>query len=89
MNQNYEAIVTMIKELGKAVSEKISHAPYDRTTPAVVVGIEGLRYKILMQGMNYIVPCSTDITLSVTDKVWVTIPCNKYNKMYISGRRFD
>lgn len=54
---------------------------------SVVQEISGSKYKVLINGNTFWIPCGTNLTLSVGKPVWVHIPNGDTKKAFILAYR--
>lgn len=59
----------------------------DKTVSGIVTEVLGFdRYKVLLQGAEYNIPCAIQMSFAVRDKVWVTIPQGNFQNKFICGK---
>ena len=81
-----EAVVTMAKQIAKSL--QYSETAFDKTFISVVQTVnENGTYDVLDDYgvVRNVVLALPNVTLSVGQRVYVTIPCGDLKKMYISG----
>ena len=87
MEDAVEAIKILSQEIKRAVHNYLAKASFDKTVAGYITGISDNKYQVEIKGAVYTVPSSIDIQFSAGDSVWVTIPQNDWDNMYIAGRR--
>ena len=55
--------------------------------PTVVLGVEGDKYKVKIDGIDYNVKDGIGLSPTVGTKVWVHLPNGKIDLAYIAARR--
>ncbi len=55
--------------------------------PTVVLGIEGDKYLVQIDGSNYQIKDGINLNPTVGTKVWVHLPNGKINQAYIAAKR--
>lgn len=82
MDNNYESIVILVKELGKAVDTKIANAPFDRTVAGTIVRVDSAtQYGVLISGKEYSISTKNVMNYILGQRVQVLIPQNDWNKI--------
>lgn len=71
------------------VDTKLKKYKTDITLPSVIIDVENNgKYKILLDGKNYIVKCSLpNVDLRAGQSVWIKIPNGDFNSKHICGIR--
>ena len=77
-----DAILKMTEGIITTVNKKINDASYDKTVKARITEIiQNDKYKVCFNGSTYTVKAKN--TYEVNDIVYVMIPQNNYNEMFI------
>lgn len=87
MQNETAAVETLSKEMIHAAQFIMESVPADRTIRAKITEhIGGHIYKISIKGAIYKAPFCLDETLSVGDSVWVMVPQNNWNDIFIYAK---
>lgn len=80
-----EASEIILGAVDEAINRYQSTAPFDKSIKGRVIKIIGKdTYSVLINGQEYSVRTSTDnMDVKVNDQVWITIPQNKWDSMFI------
>lgn len=82
MSDITDAIQKMIEGIISAVDKKVDDAAYDKTIKARITEVAGNnKYKVYFNGNTYTIKGKN--TYEVNDIVYVMIPQNNYNEMFI------
>lgn len=74
--------------LWKSLSQFDQPIKSDITLPGRIKAVLGNHaYTVQVGGAAYDISTSTDLTFSVNEAVWVTVPQGSYSSMFICGRR--
>lgn len=88
MNNESNAITSIINKVTDAINGKISNLSYDKTFPTVSYGKdENGKYKIVYEGRLRSVQNALPCEIATGSLVWVKIPCGKLREMHICGLR--
>ena len=86
MNKIQSEIIGAIEQL---VSRKVETAGYDKTNAGTVLEVLGdNQYRVLINGSQHTLYCAVNMTFTVGNAIWITIPQNDMSKAYICGRRY-
>lgn len=85
MDINEKAIQELMNGIEIYVKQLISSAEYDKTKRARIMAInsDSGTYTVLLDGTNYEGIKTRGGSCSINDMVWIKIPLNNYNNMYI------
>ena len=78
-----ELLNTIETFVDKTLSKKI----FTRVIPSVVTGIENGKYKVNIDGNNYLIKDAVGINPTVGMGVWVMIPESGIGQSFIVGKR--
>lgn len=68
-------------------AHEVDKSGLDKTMSGIVTGVLGSdRYKVLLYGAEYDIPCAIQMSFAVRDKVWVTVPQGNFQNKFISGK---
>lgn len=85
-NENNKALDILVSKITSIVNNAVANLKYDKTFQATIWGInDDGTYKINYLGKTYNVPNALPSTLSLGQKVQVSIPSGVFRNMYISG----
>ena len=79
-----EEILQAIKTI---IKKEIQKQPPTRVIPSVVTGIENGKYKVNIDGNNYLIKDAVGINPTVGMGVWVMIPDVGIGQAFIVGKR--
>lgn len=80
-----EAVQTIAKLVASVIPKDDS---YDKTIEGEIVSIEADGFYVVdIRGKTYKTYSPTDLTFTLHERVWVTIPCNDMSKLIIFGRK--
>lgn len=83
MNEEFEAIKIMVKEITKTIKSIVSSASFDKTKKGRIVShIDGKYYEVQLNGKTY-KAYSPAFTCNENDIVYVKIAENNYNNLII------
>lgn len=86
MNKIQSEILDAIQQL---INRKIDTACYDKTTTGTIIGVlDDSQYKVLINGKQHTLYCAVNMTFTVGNCVWVTIPQNNMSRAYICGKKY-
>jgi hypothetical protein len=81
------AISVLCKQVVRAAKECIKNASFDMTKRGQVTALIGdNKYKVNIQGTEYILSCAAILTLDVMDTVYVLFPQNNLSDGFIIGK---
>lgn len=87
--ENDKALNNIVKAITYLFNQEKDKLYFDRTHQGRIVTVLGSnKYTVAIQGADYTsVPSCNDMTYVVNEGVWVTMPQNDWDNMFILGRR--
>lgn len=89
MDINEQAINVIVNAMKNINTQQGNNLSFDKTQQGHITAVlpDNL-YALNIHGKEYPhVPSCVDISYKVNESVWVTIPQNNWNQMFICGRR--
>lgn len=86
MNKIQSEIIEAIEQL---TNRRIEISGYDKTNVGTILEVLGdNKYRVLINGSQHTLYCAVNMTFTVGNAVWITIPQNDMSRAYICGRRY-
>ncbi len=87
MGTEKKAINTLMQVISTYIDNALNLAKFDITTKGKIVEILGnTKYRVQIQGTNYIVPCYLNIKFQLNDIVLVTVPQSNWSNIFILSK---
>lgn len=87
--EEFEAVQTLAKVVKETCEKIIAQGGFDRTVPGIVLSnqtIDGL-VDVQVMGGQYTIHNGSSVIYKEGDSVWITVPCNDINNMFINSIR--
>lgn len=87
MGTEKKAVNTLMQVISNYIDDALNLAKFDITTKGKIVEIlSDTKYRVQIQGTNYIVPCYLNINFQLNDIVLVTVPQSNWSNIFILSK---
>lgn len=87
MGTEKKAVNTLMQVISNYIDNALNLAKFDITTKGKIVEIlSDTKYRVQIQGTNYIVPCYLNINFQLNDIVLVTVPQSNWSNIFILSK---
>lgn len=82
-----EITESLLEAMRIVFAHAIQTSGLDKTVQGTITGVQGSdKYKVQIAGTDYTIPCAIQMSFTLGDTVWITIPGGNFKNKYISGK---